>query len=339
MVKNWTYAAPDALPLLAIVYEKNVKQALSGAHRDQQDYYKATGKWLPIVQMDLADPRRAPFSFREEDQLSVGYQVASKLNARYMDTLPVCKDGRAAYYCNGILLRGVWASPNYESWDPSPGSIINNGVSFSFLRKDLHIGVMFGYVGLIFKESGAPADVPITLRCAYPFEAGTSGSPDPCTFQGVCELMGIDSVQAWRRSDRQCAFTNSAVQLKVSTDIRHSPVVRGYNEIMIAAWQPGMPSLIPMEALVHRADLPDSASLRQAQYIQRRFLLHTGRFLPLLSMDQTDPGQPIFSYDPALQNQPGSPDMRTMRDGIPIQLNRQEKADRERMNDQSVSTR
>ncbi|WP_434677454.1 hypothetical protein J3P77_15230 [Pseudomonas sp. R1-18] len=328
MIRNWDYAAPDTLPVQALVYEKAVKGALSGAQRDQLDYQKATGQWLPILQMGLTDPRSSPFSFHEADQLNAGYEMAAKLNSRYVNTLAICKDGKAAFYCNGILLRGVWASEKYDSWDPSPGSIINNGVSFSFLRKDLHIGVMFGFVGLIFKESSAPTAAPITVRCAYPFEAGTSGSPEPCTFQGVCELLGIDSAQAWWRSNRRCAFTNSAQQFKTSTDIRHSFVSPGYNEIMVAAWQPGTPDRIPLEALVHRANLPDGSSLQQAQYIQRRFLLHTGKFLPLLNMDQTDPDQPIFSYDPALQNQPGSPDSREMKDGIPVHLNEQEKADR-----------
>ncbi len=326
MIKSWGYTRPEALPVQAIVYEKGVRDSLSGAHRDQLAYFKATGLWLPVLQINLADQAKNVFVFDVADQLYVGYGMAAKLNERYMDSRPICPDGKPAFYCNGILLRGVWASSNHEAWNPSPGSIANNGVSFSYLRHDLPINVMFGYSGLIFKEAAAPAATPITVRCGYPFEAGTSGSDNPCTFRGVCEEMGITSVEQWSVSDRRCAFTNSAEQFKVLTDIRNELTigVRDYNEIMVAAWPQAIPDEIPLEALVHRADWPGIPSLAQTQYIQRRFLLHTGRFLPMLSMDQTDYSQPIFSYDPALQNQPGAPETREMRDGVPVELNEQE---------------
>ncbi|WP_426119848.1 hypothetical protein [Pseudomonas sp. DSP3-2-2] len=334
LVKNWE-KTPEAIPAVAIFHDPTQENSLLEAQRHQLDYFKETDRWLPVLKINLSEPQQNIFTYSPEEQLYIGYEVAARMNARYMDTRPECPDGNAAFYCNGILLRGVWASTEYHSWNPSPGSIINNGVSFSYLRADLGIKVMFGFSGLIFKSSDSPAPTPITVRCAYPYEAGTSGSPDPCTFAGVCETSGVTNLIIWTRNYKNtgissCAFTNSARQFAVANQVTEKFVKGGYNEIMVAAWPTDVPALIPLEAVVHRSNVTSYPSLEQSQYIQRDYYTQTGRYLPLVSMSQTEPENPIFSFDPLIQNQPGSPDPRPMKDGVPIQLNAQEQGDRGR---------
>jgi hypothetical protein len=308
-VRNWE-VRPDAISVAAIFYDPGQVNSLLDAQQHQIDYFKATHQWLPVLRVDLTNPDGNIFTYVPANQIYVGYEVAERINTRYMDTRRECPDNKAAFYCNGVLLRGVVGTTAYHAWNPSPGSITNNGVSFSFLRTDLKIRVIFGYSGLIFKNANAIAPTPITVRCAYPGEAGTSGSSDPCTFRGVCEDQGIRNLQDWLRVYKgvgSCAFSNSARQFAVSNQITARYVNGGFNEVMVAAWPNDVPTRLPLEAIVYRVNSPGERSLEESQYIQRDYYNETQRYLPLLGMDQAEPENPIFSFDPMIQNKPGTP--------------------------------
>lgn len=315
-VKNWDASAPVSLPVQALFYDTSQPGALKAAQWDQRDFFNATGLWLPVVRMNLNDESGKIFGFNLQDQLYVGYEVAARLNARYADTRAECPGGQPAYYCNGVLFRSTEATSAFHAWDPSPGSIRNNGVSFSYARQGVVINqlVFSRPFGFIFKESAAPTVHSATVRCAYPYDAATSGSPDPCTFRGACEALGINSVAAWMAQyagnpGRGCAFEGaSAAQFQLSMDVRlEFPNRADWNEIMLAAWPNGIPEQLPLEALFYQSG---SSGLAKAQFIQTDYFQQTQRFLPILAMNLAALDGTIFTYNAADQLAPGAPSSR-----------------------------
>jgi hypothetical protein len=191
-VRNWDELAPAKLALQALFYDVTQTGSLLGAQKDQRDYFKATGEWLPILRMDLGQPADRVFGFNLQDQLYIGYDVVARLNARSVDTRTTCQGNSAAFHCSGVLVRSTNVSTAYHSWDPSDSSINGNGVSFTYIADGTRITRTYKPQGFIVRESFAPSGKPLTVRCLYPFDAGTSGSADICrTHGGQCEELGI----------------------------------------------------------------------------------------------------------------------------------------------------
>ncbi|WP_339523339.1 hypothetical protein [Pseudomonas sp. EL_65y_Pfl2_R96] len=138
--------------LLLYLQFGGIAQAVTGP---QHDYFRATGTWQPALRLDLGDTGQRIFGFNQQDQLYFGYQVASRLNARFRDTAITCRDGSAAFHCNGVLIRGTAASTQFHAWNPSPNSVGRNGVSFSWARATVGMLQIAGNQRLIFKESAA----------------------------------------------------------------------------------------------------------------------------------------------------------------------------------------
>lgn len=308
-VKNWDDAAPTRIPLQALFYDLGTAGALRGAQRDQLAFFQATGDWLPILRLRRDEAQQSLFGFNQADQLYVGYQVAARLNARYADTAPVCRDGRAAFYCNGVLIRTTDQSTAFHSWNPSPGSVRGNGASFSYLRADAGVVRLYKPQGFIIREQAAPTGNPMSLRCAYPFDAGTGGSADVCrTHGGMCSELGITSVEAWTaryaaRPNGTCAFGLDPQQFQLSVAVRlNRSETLGWNEFMVAAWPQDNPSQLPVEAFIYTAQSYVSGSgLMGAQYDQKDFFQVTGRYVPIIRVTlNATPGQ-VFVYNPLEQ--------------------------------------
>ncbi|MDY7561181.1 hypothetical protein QN382_20740 [Pseudomonas sp. 10B1] len=313
LIKNWDDQAPLLIPIDALFYDLTQTDALLGAQLDQRDYFNSTGQWLPILRMDLTDSGAGVFGFNLQDQLYIGYEVASRLNARYADTSPECPDGRASFYCNGVLFRSTEATTAFHAWDPSPSSNSSNGVSFSYGRVDVGFTnlVYNRPFGFMFKEFSTPSAYSPILRCAYPYDAGTTGSPDACTFRGVCDALGVTTLAAWQAQysttpNQSCAFTATAPQFQLSIEVRTllPSLQQSWNEIMIAAWPQDIPSQLPLEALFYQSG---TTGLEPAQFIQRDYFQQTRRFLPIVTMTLTATDGRIFNYNPQEQIAAGKP--------------------------------
>jgi len=256
--------------------------------------------------MDLNDGAGKVFGFNLQDQMYVGYQVAANMNKRYGDPRAECMNQQAAYFCNGVLIRGAAATTTFHAWNPSPNSEGRNGVSFSYLRADVGTTKLAGTQGFTMKESFAPAKHPITLRCSYPVNAGTSSIPDSC--RASCEQQGIISVESWRvrhgaSPGGSCAFNSTSAQFQLNVLVRSvlTPAARAnWNELIVAAWPQDIPSQIPLEAFFYTTD----NALPQAQFIQRDYFNVTGAFLPVVRLTLTQ-AQP-FDYTPEDQLAPGT---------------------------------
>ena len=314
-VSNWDQAAPLAAPVQGLFYDIHQTGSLSAAQKDQRDFFDATGQWLPVFRLDLNDASGKVFGFNLQDQLYVGYSVVARMNARYADTRSECPGAKPAYYCNGVLFRFNRATTAFHAWDPSPTSHRNNGVSFSYARSDIKIDRVAAPYGFTFKEWAAPAVYPATLRCAYPYNAGTSSMNDTCTGHGQCEALGIVSVDLWTRRylstpTAGCAFGPGVAQFQLNSAVRQKvPSNTSWNEIMIAPWPDGIPGQLPLESLYYQTE----AARPQAQFIQNDYFTGTQRFLPIVRMDLTAPNGAMFSYAPADQLAPGSPATRSFR--------------------------
>lgn len=300
-VRNWDASIPQRVPVQALFYDINQVGTLTAAQKDQRDYFNATGQWLPVLRMNLNDSDGQVFGFNGQDQLYVGYSVAARMNARYTDTRPECSNQQAAYFCDGVLIRGAAATAGFHAWNPSPNSVGRNGVSFSYIRADTGITGLAAAQGFTMKELFSPAVHPLTLRCSYPVNAGTSGIPNSCRIS--CEQQNIVTVQAWRNAygaspGSSCAFTASASQFQLSIEVRtvlSASARAAWNEPIIAAWPQDIPTQIPLESLFYTT----TASLAAAQFIQHDYFNVTGRFLPIMKLTLTQ--IPAFSYNPADQ--------------------------------------
>jgi len=298
-VANWDDSQPSRLAVAALFYDATVAGALAAAQKDQLDYFQATGAWLPIMSLRVADAGGRPFGFDLRDQLYWGYTVAANLNARYRQVSPTCLGGTPSFYCNGVLIRATAANPGFHAWDPSPNSVGRNGVSFTYLRSDSRVASLAGAAGFTFVESAAPVAHPVTLRCAYPANASTSSIPDSC--RAFCDTQGVTTIEAWRARyasapGNSCAFRPSVDGFALSLAVRTQFGSTAWNEIIIAAWPQGIPARLPLESFFYSGN-----GLANAQFMQRDYAAVTGRYRPLVQMNlAAADGQP-FTFAP--QNQ------------------------------------
>jgi len=303
MVRNWDERAPTQVPVQALFYDVNQSGGLRLAQHNQRDYYSATDQWLPILRLNLAGADGAVFGFDLQDQLYVGYEVAQRLNARYFDTSMTCPGGQASFYCNGVVMRGTDATTAYKSWDPSPISQDNKGVSTSYIRVDAHVLKPVWRQGFLFKEWAAPAAYPLTMGCAYPVDAGTSNLAEACSSQGICAQMGIDSVDAWMARYAAypystCSFSTTPEQIQLTIDIRVRMMDPDWNEFMVRPWTPGIPEKLPIDAIFYGEALWPGNGPVGSRYLQDDYFKVTGRFLPIVEvrLDASD-GQ-VFRFAP-----------------------------------------
>jgi hypothetical protein len=313
-IKNWDSDAPTQLPIQGLFYDMTQTGALLGAQKDQRDYFNVTGDWLPILRMDLHQAPDGVFGFNQHDQLYTGYEVASRLNARYADTSPACRGDTAAYNCNGVLIRATDVSTAFHSWNPSPQSVAGNGVSFSYARADTRIRQLFKTQGFVVRESFAPTGKPLEVRCIYPNDAHTGGSKDLCRVHvGLCAEVGVTTPEEWVRRYAAnpiagCAFDTEPDNFQLATTVRPtSNDPYGWNELIMAAWTESNPEQMPLEAFTINAQAANPGNgLAGAQFIQRDYFQVTGRFIPVVRVSFAEGTPQVFTYDPADQTVSGT---------------------------------
>ncbi|WP_434610116.1 hypothetical protein J3P80_18185 [Pseudomonas sp. D2-30] len=304
-VRNWDPQAPGQVPVQALFYDLKQRGGLRVAQADQNDYYAATGQWLPILRLDLTQADGLVFGFDLQEQLYVGYQVAERLNKRYFNTAKTCPNGQPAPYCNGVIVRGVHSTSQFHSWNPSPIAIAMGGVSSSYARADSSLVMVPYRQGLLFKPLSAPAINPVPVRCYYPFDGWTQGGGDACTKRQRCSDLGIDSVEKWAARYTSnvfdsCSFSPTEEGVQLMMDIRNGVTHphSHWNESVLTLWEQNIPEQLPVDALYHSdGGVPGDGPVG-ARYIQDDYFKVTGRFWPIVHMrfDATD-GQ-VFSFTP-----------------------------------------
>lgn len=260
---------------------------------------------------------------------AAGEDTASRLNARYDKTDMACEGGRAAYYCNGVLIRATDAvptedEPDRHAWEPTPGTGTPDALSFSYLREDVGSRILYGDAarphGLILKQAdvnGTPGTFPVTLLCSFPHDAitgarGSSGCGASSRYpvESVpCKEQGIDTVDAWRKHfaevtsfpdqfNHQCGFgvDQRSFALSIASRVPGGMVeVMQHMELMVGIWPLDKPQDVPLEAFFYTAGPYEEKGLEGAQVIQRDYNLVTGKVIPIVRFTTDESIEP-FSY-------------------------------------------
>jgi len=261
---------------------------------------------------------------------STGPQVAAELEKRYRDTRDNCgAASKPAFLCSGLLVRGTEPSTQFDAWNPSPTSVANGGVSFTYLRSDYKVKrLAYTYdSGLIFYPilSTPPGKQLIEILCFFPVDGSSNARPNggcgphpkyPVASKS-CEEQNpiIDSAAKWADKYRRDATTGNKYESMCSFNVRDSANslaagrflegMRGGrlvspdafntpNDTKLKTWAQNIPGQLPIEAFFYTKP----TGLAGAQFYQRRFRDLTGVTIPIIyiPLPQTLAESASFEY-------------------------------------------
>lgn len=282
------------------------------------------------AQVTTAPP--APITINGVEVLD-GPATAESLTTLYHRKFPNCNtsDSQPAFLCSGVTLRVTVKDPaeQYKVWDPSPTSIANGGVSFSYLRADANFGrLAWGYGNgyILYPIFGAPHDkIDLDYLCSYPMDAWSWHRTTPCghsndypALSRPCHLAGVTTAPQWlgvwtmpggTPYLRQCGFDvnddrnqlagPAFYQSVLSKGLLGQPGFDGHNEIIIKTWTPGRPNTFPIMAFFFVAG-GTNEGLADARYNQRDFYNSTNPkiIVPIIRLTpaNTAAGSATFTY-------------------------------------------
>ncbi|CAI2092341.1 Uncharacterised protein [Serratia ficaria] len=143
---------------------------------------------------------------------SAGQAIATLITQNYNNVVENCGEGKPAYLCSGITLRGTSPKLNRFALDPSPASVKSGGISFSFMRKDsafwkLAWGYKNGFI--LYNKNNTPGMLENNLNslCFFPEDGGTDirsdagcgAAPDFPDTSGPCQAQGITTAEQWKK--------------------------------------------------------------------------------------------------------------------------------------------
>jgi hypothetical protein len=238
--------------------------------------------------------------------------IANQLNSRYLDTSEQCTDGKAAYYCNGVLVRVA------DTLTTSEGEIDRNAASFTYLRADTGIIRLYSNgVGIVLGTLPTTSTPPIRLRCSFPTNAATDWRPNGCgeTIRDLpgyevewsrhCDEQGIQNGQAWLAHYNKvnpayfymCAFRESTEQFALSIEVRKllpTSHRNDWNEVITTAWSAEDIKSLPFQAFFYnQANLAGKENAKKLQMELYR-IIQTIR--PIVRINLLAEDQHIFSY-------------------------------------------
>ncbi|WP_118985812.1 hypothetical protein [Photorhabdus sp. CRCIA-P01] len=244
------------------------------------------------------------FAFTQTgNETEVQNDIANILTQQYNNTVKDCGDAQSpAFLCSGVLMRGT--RPGFKFWKLNPSSIKNNGVSFSYLRKDAKFGNTFASVNgfILFPEQMAPEDkVKVPVLCSYVLDANTwgrqgnyCGAPPKPSEGKSCQDFGVFTAHQLNKAIVRksawgiCAF-DVRPTAKNPADAFYQTLLAmpyhgnglNYNEIVVQPWDENKPQTLPIEALFYSAN----SGLVNAQKDQRDYKDATGKFLPIVNIE------------------------------------------------------
>ncbi|WP_426143460.1 DUF2599 domain-containing protein [Pseudomonas sp. DWP3-1-2] len=252
-----------------------------------------------------------------------GSETAALMTHYYNDTRPYCQSTSApAFMCSGIMLRATVPASTYHSWNPSPRSVSNGGVSFSYLRADasfskLAYGHNNGFTLFPYNYASKNAIQPEVL-CAFPIDAITNqrinqGCGDSLLtneIEDYCQTQGIINAESWRDAfvvanqnrSRQCAFdvhdnlntkgAASFFEMIRATGLSETQPSSTQNELRLATWEQNQP--LPIQSFFYTAD-----GLADAQADQIDWFNTNGAYVPVIALTlPSEAAQTQFTYHP-----------------------------------------
>jgi hypothetical protein len=251
-----------------------------------------------------------------------GTDVATLINRRYQSTAATCGVGKPAWYCSGVVIRGLPASDQF--WTLTGDEQALQSVEFAYLRRDVDTDKLASSTGVIFADALTAIGwgKPYAVRCAYPVAVTpAAGTPNyGCNLTGQslppnqdaqddssCVGVGVSNASQWETRYRasgsdpntQCSFSaESATQFSQSLEAHNRvmpPAAPGANGMLVAAWDPTRPAMLPVEAFFY--DVNNGGQLTQAQRYQRAYFEATGQWVPILRAVLASGGASAFGYD------------------------------------------
>lgn len=337
IVAAWIGLDDARMPIEAFFYRPESRpdkpDPLDGARQDQRDFFKLTGRWVPVVRWDPTDRFQggATFSYRATDQLvppqpsgavtatqgpypqETGQDVERHLQARMAASEDQCGSATTpVFVCSGVLLRATTFNPNYHSWLPNPGTA-SKGVSFSWMRHDSDMTSLYGDNGFIAypkKYSDANGFLGLNVLCGYPRSASTDDASHRC--RTVCQDRTPSVTTAKQWVDRfttgkdQCAFgvekgrPHTAAAFMQIVEVRRIKQMGPFNEIVVEAWPSGTHANMPLEAFWYKEG--SVKGLANAMLDQQDFKSTAGRWVPVVKWIPAARDKPsTFVFDAADQ--------------------------------------
>jgi hypothetical protein len=243
--------------------------------------------------------------------LPIGFESAKDMNTLYAERPDRCSNDTPAFYCSGIILRGV-ADGTFDPWDPSPSAVRLGAQSFSYVRSDANMKQTFVNSGYILSTplKALAENKPVHYLCVYPYNAGTSGmtplgkgcnsaattQQPPDADLSTCSSKNAATVDQWlayTKTNAQCSLSvKDPTQFMTLLGVRAaSPGNTSHNELLIESWAQSIPSLLPLQGFFYTAQ----AGLAAARSFQNKFRIRTGRWLPVVRLDLTQ--STPFAYD------------------------------------------
>lgn len=243
-----------------------------------------------------------------------GAQLAVELEKRYRDTRDNCgAASKPAFLCSGLLVRGTEPSTQFDAWNPSPTSVANGGISFTYLRSDYKVKrLAYTYdSGLIFYPilSTPPGKQLIEILCFFPVDGSSNARPNggcaahpryPVASKS-CEEQNpiIDTAAKWASKYRNDAASGNKFESMCSFNVRDSvnnqaagrflegmragrlvspDAFNTPNDTKLKTWAQNIPGQLPIEAFFYTKP----TGLAGAQLYQRRFRALTGVTIPII---------------------------------------------------------
>lgn len=257
--------------------------------------------------------------------------TADDLNANYSKIVNNCgSNKRPAFLCSGVMIRFTGYTTDHNAWDPSPGSIQRQGVSFTYIRKDIPARLGFGgkLSGIIYySNTQAPAGKSRPeITCAFPTDAWTDGRHDSCgrpdsnrRCQNVWTDNGpITTAENWyknyislggdenHKQQYQCAFDMEIGSLDTNAQpantadlfnenlraIRMYPNIgSGYNQIIVKPLTDA--KSMPIQAFFY-LNTNMNIGGREAMQMRDDYYYKTGIYLPLIRVETRSPTSVFF---------------------------------------------
>ena len=255
------------------------------------------------------------------------HQLVDNLNARYQNTVAQCNGGTPAYYCSGIILRTSTFSPSFDFWTHSDPAGRLGSLTFSYIRRDIDSNGSDLGSGFIFsdQETALAENKAPTVRCIYPFQAGTQDSGRPgfgCGFASTttanqetdlstCATLATPAItaQLWKENfvrfgsnaRNQCSLsTQVASQFQASLEAHNlvTALATTRNELLIATWREEAPGQLPIEAFFYNGS---TGGLLNAQALRHAWFVKTSQRLPIVRMNFSAADRNIFTTNEADQ--------------------------------------
>ncbi|CAI3932216.1 hypothetical protein [Commensalibacter papalotli (ex Botero et al. 2024)] len=260
--------------------------------------------------------------------------TADDLNANYSKIVNNCGSSkRPAFLCSGVMIRFTGYSNDYNAWDPSPASIKRQGVSFTYIRKDIPARLGFGgkLSGVIYYPNMlAPLDkVKPEITCAFPTDAWTDGRGDSCgrpdsnrrcqnVFAG---FNPVTTAELWyqnymslggdenHKQQYQCAFDMSIGSLDLyaqpantadlfNQNLRaiqmYPNIGSGYNEIIVKPLTDA--KSMPIQAFFYLTENMQKGGA-EAFNMRDSYYYKTGIYLPVVRVEYRSPTIGVYFMD------------------------------------------